>query len=134
VSEADVEVVLEQFAAVNEPDFERAMSMYAEDVELVVDQRAFLESGTFTGREAVGEWFGNWFRSFERGYRFDIEEARDLGEAVLLVARHQGRGRTSGAEVHGQTAYLYRVRDGRIVRVEIYPSPDDALEASGTGK
>jgi ketosteroid isomerase-like protein len=131
VAREDVEVVLDQFAAVNERNFERAMSLYAEDVELVVDPRAFLEGGTFMGRDAVGEWFGNWFRTFEPGYRFDIEEARDLGDAILLVASHQGRGRTSGAEVQGQTSYLYRVRDGRIVRVEIHASRDDALGGSG---
>ena len=127
----DVEVVLDQFAAVNERNFERAMSLYAEDVELVVDPRACLEGGTFKGRDEVGEWFGNWFRSFAPGYRFDIEEARDLGDAILLVASHHGRGRTSGAEVQGQTSYLYRVRDGRIVRAEIHASRDDALGASG---
>jgi ketosteroid isomerase-like protein len=131
VAREDVEVVLDQFAAVNERNFERAMSLYAEDVELVVDPRAFLEGGTFKGRDAVGEWFGNWFRTFEPGYRFDIEEARDLGDAILLVASHQGRGRTSGAEVKGQTSYLYRVRDGRIARAEIHASRDDALGASG---
>ena len=127
----DVEVVLDQFVAVNERDFARAMSLYAEDVELVVDPRAFLEGGTFRGRDAVGEWFGNWFRTFEPGYHFDIEEARDLGGAILLVASHHGRGRSSGAEVHGQTSYLNRVRDGRIVRAEIHHSRDDALDASG---
>jgi ketosteroid isomerase-like protein len=132
VAQGDVDVVLEQFGAVNEGDFERAMSYYADEVELFVDAGAFLESGTFTGRDAVGEWFGNWFRSFERGYRFDIEDARDLGDDVLLVAGHRGRGRTSGAEVHGRNGYLYRVRDGRIVRVEIYPGGAEALEAAGS--
>jgi len=131
MSERDVDVVLDQFAAVNERDFERAMSHYADDVELFVDSRAFLESGTFHGREAVGEWFGNWFRTFEADYRFDIEETRDLGDAVLLVASHRGRGRTSGAEVQGRNGYLYRVRDGKIVRAELYPGRDEALEASG---
>jgi ketosteroid isomerase-like protein len=131
VAHEDVDVVLDQFAAVNERDFERALSLYTEDVELVVDPRAFLEGGTFKGRDAVGEWFGNWFRTFEPGYHFDIEEARELGEAILLVASHRGRGRTSGAEVHGQTSYLYRVRDGRIARAEIYPSRDAAVQASG---
>jgi ketosteroid isomerase-like protein len=131
VSQEDVQVVLDQFAAVNERDFERAMSLYADDVELVVDSRAFLESGTFSGREEVGAWFGNWFRTFARDYRFDIDEARDLGDAVLLVASHHGRGRTSGAEVHGHTGYLYRVRDGKVVRVELYPSREDALKAAG---
>jgi ketosteroid isomerase-like protein len=131
VAREDVQVVLDQFAAVNERDFERAMGLYAEDVELVVHPAAFLHDGTFMGRDAVGEWFGDWFRTFEPGYHFDIEEARDLGDAVLLIASHHGRGRTSGAEVHGRTSYLYRVRDGKIIGVEIYPSRGEALEASG---
>jgi ketosteroid isomerase-like protein len=134
VTQEDVDVVRDQFAATNERDFERAMSMYAEDVELVVEPGAFLHGGTFRGRQAVGEWFGDWFRTFEHGYQFDIEEAQDLGDAVLLVASHRGRGRTSGVEVHGRTAYLYEVCDRKIVRVEIYGNREDALKASGRGR
>ena len=37
MSKENVEVVRDQFAAVNERDFPRAMGHYAEDVELVVD-------------------------------------------------------------------------------------------------
>jgi len=57
MSQENVEVVCDQFAAVNERDFPRAMSHYAEDVELVVHPDAFLERGTFKGRDAVGQWF-----------------------------------------------------------------------------
>ena len=102
-----------------------------DDVELVVDSDAFLESGTFQGSEAVGRWFGNWFSTFDTGYRFDIREIRDLGDAVFLFAAHQGRGRSSGVEVQGETAYLYTVRAGKVARVEIYASRAKALEAAG---
>jgi ketosteroid isomerase-like protein len=131
VSDEDVAVVREQFAATNERDFARAMTYYSDDVELVVHHDAFLNEGTFRGREAVGEWFGDWFRTFEPGYHFDIEEARDVGDAVLLVASHRGRGRASGVEVHGRTAYLYRLRGGKIVGVELYATRGEALEAAG---
>ncbi|MFI5121297.1 MAG: nuclear transport factor 2 family protein [Vicinamibacteria bacterium] len=127
----NVEVVRDQFAATNERDFPRAMSHYAEDVELIVHPDAFLESGTFKGSRAVGQWFANWFTTFEPGYRFEVEEARDLGDLVLLVASHHGRGRASGVEVHGQTGYLYTVSGGKIVRAELYPSRAAALEAAG---
>ena len=128
---ADVDIVLDQFAATNERDFERAMTYYADDVVLFVHPDAFLESGTFEGREAVGAWFGKWFATFEPGYHLDIEEAYELGEAVLLVASHSGRGRSSGVEVHGETGYVYRVRDGKIVSAELYPSGDAARAAAG---
>jgi ketosteroid isomerase-like protein len=126
---ANADTVLDQFAATNERDFERAMTYYADDVVLFVHPDAFLESGTFEGREAVGQWFGRWFSTFEPGYHFDIEEAREVGDAVLLVASHHGRGRSSGIEVRGETGYVYRLRDGEIVRAELYPSGDAARAA-----
>jgi ketosteroid isomerase-like protein len=134
MAEEEVEVVRDQFAATNTGDFPRAMSLYGEDVELFVDPEAFLESGTFQGREAVGRWFANWFTTFEPGYHFEIEEARNLGDVVLLVASHRGRGRNSGADVEGRTGYLYRVRDGKIVRVELYRSRAAALAAAGVAE
>lgn len=131
MSRKNVEVVRDQFAATNERDFPRAMSHYAEDVELVVDPDAFLSGGTFKGREAVGQWFADWFTTFEPGYRFEIEEARDLGDLVVLTASHHGRGRTSGVEVYGRTGYLYRLRGGKVVRIELHRGRAEALEAAG---
>jgi ketosteroid isomerase-like protein len=124
-----VEVVRDQFAATNERDFERAMALYADDVTLVA--RGGLNPGTFEGKDAVGRWFGDWLGTFEPGYRFEIEDTRDLGGGgVYVFASHGGRGKASGAEVHGETGYLYRVRGGKIVRVELYFAPSEALEAT----
>jgi ketosteroid isomerase-like protein len=86
MSQQNVDVVLDQFAATNAGDFPRAMELYTGDVELVVDHDAFLRGGTFTGREAVGAWFADWLTTFEPGYRFEIFEVRDLGDVVFLDA------------------------------------------------
>jgi ketosteroid isomerase-like protein len=67
VSQENVDVVLDQFAATNERDFPRAMSHYAEDVELFVDPGGFLSAGTIKGRDAVGQWFADWLTTFEPG-------------------------------------------------------------------
>jgi ketosteroid isomerase-like protein len=84
-----------------------------------------------TGKEAVGEWFGDWFRQFAPDYRFEVEETRDLGDRVFLVATHHGRGRVSGAPVSDSTAYLYTVRGGKVSRVEAWDDREEALEAAG---
>ncbi len=125
-----MKIVRDQFGATNEGDFARVMNAWADDIELVVPVDA-LEGGAFQGKDAVGRWFGEWFRSFERGYQFDVEEARDFGGEVLVVARHDGRGRTSGAAVRARMAYLYRVQDGKIARIEVFPDRAKALEAVG---
>jgi ketosteroid isomerase-like protein len=135
MSQADVDVVLDQYDAVNERDFERAMSHYAEEVELVVPPSAEipgaeLRGGMFKGRDAVGEWFGDWFRSF-RDIRFEMTELSELGEGVVLVvAEHSARGRASGVEVHGTVVWVYWLGDGKVVRLEAFESRDKAREAA----
>ena len=125
-----VEVIREQYGATNERDFERAMTYYADDVVLVVEE-GFLNTGTFEGREAVGEWFGDWFRAFASDYRFTIDVIRELEPGlVFLTATYGGTGRTSGAEVTDRRSYLYRVEDGLIARVQLFVSPEGATEAA----
>ncbi len=126
--------MLDHFAAANELDFERAVAQFADDVKLIVHPDAFLDEGHFEGSEAVQRWFGNWFATFEPGFHFDIVEIRDLGDVVYLFAHHHGRGRSSGVEVSGQTAYLYTVVEGKIARAELYSTPAEALEAAGVGE
>lgn len=131
MSEQDIEIVRAQFEAVNDRDFERAMDLYADDVVLVVHPGFGLETGTFEGKEAVGQWFGQWFRAFDADFRFEIDEAREIGEAIFLHANFGGVGRSSGAAVHSDAAYLYEVRDRKVVRAQIFKTRDDALEAAG---
>jgi ketosteroid isomerase-like protein len=130
VSDQDIEIVRDQFQAVNERDFERAMDLYAEDVVLVVHPGFGLETGTFEGKEAVGEWFGNWFRTFGSGLRFNIDEAREIGGVIYLHANFEGEGRSSGAPVRSDAGYLYAVRDGKVVRAQIFGTRDEALAAA----
>ena len=131
MSREDVQVILDQYTATNERDFERVMSLYADDVELIV-REPFLIAGRFKGRKAVGDWFGDWFATFDRDLSFEVTECRELPNGdVLLVADNHARGRASGVELEGTVVWVYRVADGRITRVEGYPTREAALEAAG---
>jgi ketosteroid isomerase-like protein len=132
MSEENVEVVIATFEAVNTRDFAAAMDVYADDVMLVLHGDLRVAGGAdAAGKEAVGEWFGDWFRQFAHDYRFEIEEARDLGDRVFIVARHRGSGRTSGVPVEQQNSYLYTVREGKISHIEVWGDRDTAAEAAG---
>jgi ketosteroid isomerase-like protein len=130
VPQDPVEVIREQYRATNDRDFQRAMAYYGEDVVLVVEE-GFLNTGTFEGKEAVGEWFGDWFRAFASDYRFTIDEIRELEPGlVFLMATYGGTGRTSGAQVSDRRAYLYRVEDGKITQVQLFVTSESAIEAA----
>jgi ketosteroid isomerase-like protein len=59
MSQENVEIVRDSIAAINEGDYGRAMGHLADDVVLENPAGAF--AAPFRGREAVGEWFGDWF-------------------------------------------------------------------------
>ena len=50
---------------------------------------------------------------------------------MFVAARHHGRGKASGAEVHSSIAYLLRVGGGQIAKVGLFPDRRLALEAVG---
>jgi ketosteroid isomerase-like protein len=133
VESADrVEIVRRLLEATNRGDFGEAMAAYADDIVLVVhDDVIPINAGTFAGRDAVGEWFADWFRSFARGYRFELLETQSVGEHLVAVVRHRGRGRSSGIAIDGCIAYLFSFAAGKVVRYEIYGTRAEALGAVG---
>jgi ketosteroid isomerase-like protein len=125
------EVVRAHFEATNARNFTRAMDAYADDVVLEVGRGFGITAGTYEGKPAVGEWFGDWFRQFADDYHFEILKTRDLGGGgIFLAAEHTGTGRASGAPIASVSGYLYRVTGDRIVRVELFGTPAEAEEAA----
>jgi ketosteroid isomerase-like protein len=121
-------VVRRQFDAVNRGDAAAALEMVGEDVELLVSS-SYLDAGTYRGVEAVSGWFLDWFASFEPGYRFELGEVTEFGPAVVVVTEHHGSGRSSGIPIEGRTFNVYWVRNGRIVRIELHTTAEDAWAA-----
>lgn len=121
----------DHYVATNERDFERAISHYAEDVELVVPS-PHIRSGTFRGRDEVGRYFGEFFATFEKDARFEIKEVIDVNDTtVVLVAVYHARGRASGVRIAGEVVWLYRLSKGKIAGVRWYDSRSAALNAAG---
>jgi ketosteroid isomerase-like protein len=50
---------------------------------------------------------------------------------VVAVTRHHGTGRASGAAVQAVVAYVFTVEDGKLVRMRIFNTKTQALEAVG---
>ena len=132
MSQENVDVVRRYIEAFNQGDFAAAMAAYADDVVLVVDEGVVpTNAGTFAGRAEVGDWFADWFRSFARGYRLQIEEVRSVDDRVFMVGHHSGRGRSSGAVLNWSVAYAFTVEAGKIARLELYAARATALKAVG---
>jgi len=64
-------------------------------------------------------------------HRIEPQEFIDAGDRVVVLQREYQRGKGSGVELVLDTATVVDVRDGRIVRLQGYMKPAEALEAAG---
>ena len=74
----------------------------------------------------LGEWLSQW-----DGWRCEAEEYLPADDHVVVLTRYTGRGRGSGASVDTPGAHLWTLRDGKVIRLEIFSSRSKALEAAG---
>jgi len=87
--------------------------------------------GDEVGREGMVDFMRTWAEDFS-DFAFEAEEVIDAGEnGVLATQRQAATGRASGAPVEMHTATIFRLESRRVVCIEIFVNPAEALEAAG---
>ena len=134
MSQENVEIVRCLWLAYVRRDYEASIAALADDVELLSDPRANMETGLLSGREAVVASIGGFISSFDDYWCEEPEELIDAGDWVVVVVRSGGRGRTSGVQVSHVWTVAYKLRRGRITRIVFHPDKREAMasiEAAG---
>lgn len=127
MSPENVELVREMYEAYLADDIKRALSYFDADAKVDFSVRADTPIGR--GPQAIAEIVSSWQAAFD-GYSEQIEEIRDLGDLVCVIATQRGKSKGSDAELADTFASLWEVKDGRIVGVTMYSVPEDALRAA----
>ena len=119
MSEGNVEVIREVYEHWARGDFYGGAACFDAELE-------FARYGSALGA-LEGEWRGfeeiraagdEYLTAWEH-VRSTPERIIDLGDdRVLVLDLQTGRGRNSGAAVEHETAWLFTLREGKIVRVE----------------
>jgi ketosteroid isomerase-like protein len=63
--------------------------------------------------------------------RLDPQRFLHINDLVVVLMHEYRRGRGSGIEVETDTAVVFTVREGRVIRIQPYMDPAAALEAAG---
>jgi ketosteroid isomerase-like protein len=119
------------YDAINRADLEAILNLQAEDVVWHGPEAYPDLIGTHEGHDGVRAYAGSITDAWQE---FTVRPERffDLGERVLVLTRERGRGRASGIEVQSRpTAHLWTMRDGRVVRFEVYWDREEGLRAAG---
>ena len=127
MSQDNVEVVTRWFGLLCRGDAEAALQY----VDPAVETREGPElpgAASYFGHSGVMVAYHNWVDQWD-DFSMELEELVDAGSDVVLVTRHHGTGRASGVPVETVVAYVLTVRDGKLIRVRIFDTRAQALEA-----
>jgi ketosteroid isomerase-like protein len=127
-AEENVRLAREGFDAFNRGDVDAVLAMLDPEVEVFAAPE-FPNSGTFHGHDGYLRWIGDWLEAWDR-FVIEVLEIEPVGDDHVVSLVHQrGRGRGSGIEVAQDVAFMWKVRDGRAVRLHLYPDRDAAMAA-----
>jgi len=101
----------------------------SDDFELIT--MPFEGRTIWRGREGWVEFIRVWTEEFD-DWSLQIERQIDVGDGrVVSLMRQSGTGKQSGVPVDVHFGQIHEVKDGRVIRLSVYPSHAEALEAVG---
>lgn len=125
MSQANIERVKEGFAAHNRGDLDFLVELYAPDAVFET-----LLLGTHHGNEAIRLIYEENRRTMA-GYDVVPVELIDAGDKVVAVVQTEGAGQVSQIALDDRFAFVFTLRDGRVVREQAFRNREEALEAAG---
>ena len=76
--------------------------------------------------DSYAEWADAW-----DGWELEVEDYLDAGERVVVILNQRGRSKATGIPVDMRFAQVWTLREGQAIRMQMYASVDEALEAVG---
>ena len=129
MSEENVEIVRSNVEAFERGDWDFAFANVSPEIEWEetagLGPDASVYRGSDEARKALESWLGMW-----EDYESEVVRYVDAGDEVVVLGRERGRGR-SGVTVERDIAQVHALNDGQVVRVRLFASWREALEAAG---
>jgi ketosteroid isomerase-like protein len=117
---------LARFEELFEGDTTRAAVLFDPEVE-IHPPGGPIGGSVQRGYEGIVRNWRDLLSTFDE-FLIDPLEFHEAGEQVVVIQRNVGRMR--GMEVDEMSSVLFTLRDRRIARIDVFASPDGALEAA----
>jgi ketosteroid isomerase-like protein len=124
----NVELIESLWEAFGRGDLEKVAAGIADDGEIVFPE-SVPWGGSYRGPDGLRQVLGNMLSAF---VEFKAKPEMILGaddEHVIVVVHASGRGK--GGRLDTRVVWLYRLRDGKVIRGEAFPDTARILEAIG---
>jgi ketosteroid isomerase-like protein len=131
MSEENVEVVRRAFEAAlrQPPDFGTVNELFDPD-HVIATRIAAVEGRSLHGAAGFREWLNDMGEAME-SWEVKLTSLRDLGDGRVLASGTLHATSKAGVPIEVENWFISTVRDGKIVRSQVYESHAQALEAAG---
>jgi ketosteroid isomerase-like protein len=111
-------------------DWSLRFELYAHDFEWGWSPEFPGIDGVYRDTETPNSRLRTWLSPWDYWY-CEAEEYIEDGDTVVVLTRYRGRGKGSGVEVDVEGAHVWKLRDGKARRLEVFANRERALrEAS----
>jgi ketosteroid isomerase-like protein len=84
--------------------------------------------GVYEDHEDPNPRLRAWLNGWE-DWRAEADDFIEIGDHVVVLASYYGRGRGSGVEIRQEGAHVFKFRDGKVIRLEIFATRTKAIES-----
>jgi uncharacterized protein len=126
----NVTLIRDAFARWNAGDRQPPLDLIDPDVEIRTAIGDAFKGEPFRGHEGAREWLAALDENFET-WTLVVEEFMESGETIVALGHILARGRGSGVELDQDVGWVFRVRDGKVLRLHTFLDREEALAAGG---
>ena len=136
MSQGNVEIVRNAFAAYSIGGIESALPFFSPDVVSYPDPEQAplldrVEKPPYRGHDGARTLDAMWAGAFD-DYAWELHEIRDVQEGILVLAFLTGRSKEAGVPIRQRAGVVFsEFRDGMIGQVRYFLTWQQALEAAG---
>ncbi len=127
MSEENVEIARQAAHAFNARDMDRFLGLMDPEIEF----RSVFERKTYRGLAGMVQWTEDLDATIDELHSEDDRFLEAGEDRVVYLYRIVGTGTGSGVPVSRKFAILWRLRDGKLFKGEVYLDQTLALEAAG---
>ena len=129
MSEADIEQIRARYEAVGSGDRAAVFRDVGPGFTLKTPDRV-PNAGTYFGSDEANGFMADFWAPFEEVF-VEPQEFVENGDQIVVFLRVRSRHKGSSAFVEIRVAAVWTKRDGKPLRCEMFPQPEQALEAAG---
>jgi ketosteroid isomerase-like protein len=128
----NVEIVKRGFAAFNRDGVDGILPMFHPEFEATTPPELASEPDTYRGHDGVRRWFDSFYEVMDE-IRWDARDFRAVGDRVVVPFTLRARGKTTGLDFGQDAVMVWELRDGKAVRLNLFPTLEEALAAAEAG-